>query len=171
MDVSKAGIMQNELVCRAHVPLFVAAFNRPANAHQRAIILGILYNIDDHRITEVMRGCTSPDREEEPYYCTMYLAKQGDTNALAILNKNYYAYPISSWQWSYSVALFGRFGYRAATTNLLESLDAASLNVAGAAAEALQQLYPSGPRQMWPPDSVKVLWTQYLKQVRAAPPD
>ncbi len=166
-DPGTVGSIEREMECRAPVPTLMAAFNGPKNPYRRARILGILCHIDDARVAALMRTCASAEREEEPYYCTMYLAKHGDTTALAVLNQNYYAYPISSWEWSYAVALFGTFRYRPATANLLESLDAASLNVVFAADSALRELYPKGPKGQWPPDSLKAHWTRYLRQIGA----
>jgi hypothetical protein len=163
------GNIERELTCRAPVPTLIAVFNRPTNRYQRASVLDILYHIDDPRVTALMRTCASAERAEEPFECTMYLAKGGDTTALAVLNQNYYAYPISSWEWSYAVALFGTFRYRAATANLVESLNAASLNVAFAADSALRQLYPKGPKGRWPSDSLQADWTRYLRRIGVLP--
>jgi len=73
-----------------------------------------------------------------------YLAKRGDKQALEILNENYFEYGVSSVQWADTVQWFGKYKYQPAIPNLIKSLDAASLNLVGAAQSSLKQLF-KGP--------------------------
>jgi len=163
-------VIHDELVRRAPVDTLIAAFGRAADDAQRATLLQVLYHIDDKQIDSALRGCATPGATEEAYYCLNYLAKRGDTTALRLLNDHYYEYPISSLQWSYTVALFGKFQYRRATENLLESVDAASGNVGGAAVEALLELYPGAPRDFASAEEAKEKLRRYLDRIGATHP-
>ena len=109
------------------------------------IIMHDLWNLDDSRIEKEFMKRLSPQPTEEAYYVAQYLAKKGNTIALEILNKNYFMYPISSWQWSFTVREFGRHKYAPAIPNLIESLNAASLNVVDEAYLALRVFFPDSP--------------------------
>ncbi len=106
----------------------------------------VLYQIDDPAIRAAFERRLGDGESEEDYYVANYLAKTGDRRALAVLNSHYFRYPVSSWQWSFTVALFGKHAYLPAVPNLIGSLDAASLNVGWAALESLQEIYPDAPR-------------------------
>jgi len=73
-----------------------------------------LYEIEDARTAAAFRARLSDDVSEEACYIANYLAKGGDADALAILNRNYRCYPVSSLQWSHTVRLFGKHRYRPA---------------------------------------------------------
>ncbi len=147
------------------VHLLLEAFSNPTDDTQLKHIVDVLYPMDDKRINAAFKKyINSNELSETMYYCLNYLAKQGDMEALKILNKNYFKYPVSSWQWSYTVELFGKYHYIQATENLLTSLDAASLNVVDAAFKSLFLLYPDAPRKFdTPEEAVKVL-KKYIAQ-------
>jgi hypothetical protein len=161
--------IHDELVRRAPVDTLIDAFQRAVDHAQRSTLLQVLYHIDDNRIAQAFRGCATPQVTEEAYYCLNYLAKRGDATALQISNDCYYSYPISSAQWAFTVALFGKFRYRPATKNLLEPVDAASINVGAAAVEALQQIYPDAPTDFNSPVDAKIKLKSYLQQIGALP--
>lgn len=159
--------VHDELVGRAPIDTLIDTVQHSADDAQRSTLLQVLYHLDDDRIAHAFRRCATPKVTEETYYCLNYLAKRGDATALQTLNEHYYSYPVSSVQWSFTVALFGKFRYRPATKNLLESVDAASLNVGFAAVEALQQIYPDAPTDFTSVEDAKVKLRRYLEQIGA----
>ena len=69
------------------------------------------------------------------------MAEKGDINALKILNENYYLYPVSSAEFAEAVKWFGVYKYKPSIRNLIDSLDAASLNLSGAAYGSLIKIF------------------------------
>ena len=127
------------------------------------LVSRVLYQIDDERIYKAFAIRLDDKETEESYYVANYLAKHGHTAALATLNKHYFRYPVSSWQWSYTVELFGKYKYQPAVNNLIASLDAASWNVAQAACDALRALFPDSPAHFDGPVEAK---DYYINQLR-----
>jgi len=119
-------------------------FESPVDNCQHRHVAEALYAIEDPRILASFRKHLSNRLTWEDYLCLNYVAKTGDKDAMKILNDNYFKYPTSSLQWSYTVRLFGKFHYEPAIPNLIESLGAASLNLVDAAIDSLEQLCP-GP--------------------------
>ena len=105
----------------------------------------MLYQIHDPAVVAAFKRRLAESEREEDYYVANYLGELGDVKALEILNRHYFRYPVSSLKWSFTASLFGKFNYRPAIPNLIDSLNAASLNLAGAALESLQALYPGAP--------------------------
>lgn len=136
-----------ELVARHEIDFLLNSFDTSKDSESRSwLVGGVLGNINDKRIYDAFAARLNDKEEEESYLIANYLAERGNTKALAVLNKHYYQYPISSWEWSSTVELFGKYQYRPAVSNLIDSLDAASLNVSGAACDALRQIFPGSPR-------------------------
>lgn len=136
------------LLERREVPFLLRTFQHaPGGPVRLALVSQVLYQIDDAAILHAFRERLSEAEDEESYYLANYVAKHGDVSALELLNRHFFRYPVSSLQWSYTVALFGQFRYQPAAPNLVASLDAASLNLAGEALEALLALYPDAPRR------------------------
>jgi hypothetical protein len=136
--------VQNELIRRKPVAQLLEKFENPVDDCQHRYVAEALYAIEDPRILASFRKRVSTDVTWVDYLCVNYVAKTGDTHALKILNDNYFKYPTSSVQWSYTVELFGKFHYEPAIPNLIESLGAAVMNLGQAALESLEQLFP-GP--------------------------
>jgi hypothetical protein len=111
-----------------------------------AIVATDLWNVVDQRIDNVYAKKLSHDQTEEALYIAWYLAKKGHADALAILSANNYEYPVSSWEWSYVIKVFAAHNYRPAIPALIEDMNAASLNVAGEAFQALRVFYPDSPK-------------------------
>ncbi len=153
----------DELVARREVDFLLASLDASTNEDVReALVSRVLYQIDDRRIYDYFANRLDDKEDEESYYIANYLAKQGNPAALATLNRHYFRYPVSSWQWSYTAELFGKYRYMPATTNLVESLDAASLNLSGAACNALQEIYPDSPRHFTGPTEARNYYTKRL---------
>jgi hypothetical protein len=136
------------------------------------IIAFDLWNLNDPRIERDFVKRLSPKTTEEAYYIAQYLAKRGNRNALEILNENNFKYPISSWQWSYTLREFGRQRFTPAIPTLIEDLDAASLNVVDEAFKALLVFYPDSPPTFASTKEMKSYFEKrYGESQQAVPPD
>ena len=127
----------------------------PGTAGRDYLVSRVLYHIQDAAIADAFEKRLGEGESEEDYYIANYLAKSGNRRPLEVLNRHYFRYPVSSWQWSYTAALFGKYGYRPAIPNLIWSLDAASLNLVGEAWGSLKLLYPDSPREFESPSAAK----------------
>ncbi|MDD5756928.1 MAG: hypothetical protein WC324_02380 [Candidatus Omnitrophota bacterium] len=130
-----------------------------------------LWNLDDPRIECELVKRLSSETTQEAYYVAQYLAKKGNKKALEILNRNNSGYPISSWQWSYTLKEFGRYKFVPAIPTLIESLDAASLNVVNEACKALQAFFPDSPATFQSLEEMKgYFMKRYNESKQVAPP-
>lgn len=139
--------VRTELVRRRDIPFLIDAYAGSSNPSTRYQVILMLYEIEDPAVLGAFRRWLSDSEDDTDYWIADYLARHGDSSALASLNRHYFKYPVSSVQWAYTVRLFGRFGYRPAIPNLVDSLNAASLNLTEAAFDALSLLYPDAPRK------------------------
>ena len=155
----------HELQTRGEVDFLLATLATSTNSYGRSVLVsGVLYGIDDKRIQKAFLSRLSEEEDEESYYVANYLAKRGVTEALDVLNRHYYQYPVSSVQWSVTASLFGKYKYRGAASNLVESLDAASLNLAGAACDSLQKIFPDSPRHFNGPTAARVYFAKRVDE-------
>jgi hypothetical protein len=155
------------------VDALLSQLSRAQEEYERVHIIAFdLWNIDDLRIENEFVKRLSSKPTEEAYYVAQYLAKKGNGKALEILNQNNFKYPISSWQWSYTLKEFGRHKFTPAIPTLIYCLDAASLNVVDEAYKALQVFYPDSPTTF---QSLKEMKTYFEKRYnvsqQVAPPD
>jgi hypothetical protein len=104
-----------------------------------------LWESHDPRVYNALLKRLSAEQTKEAMCVAWYLAKRGNAKALAILNQNNYKYPVSSYEWSYVIAVFGKQKYAPAVPALIDDMSAASLNVVGAAEESLRAFYPDSP--------------------------
>ena len=156
----------DELLARREVSFLLASLDISTNENVReSLVSGVLYQIDDRRIYDNFANRLDDKEDEESYYVANYLAKRGNTTALATLNRHYFQYPVSSLQWSYTAELFGKNRYMPAATNLVESLDAASLNLSSAACNALQEIFPDSPRHFTGPIEAKDYYIKRLSDL------
>lgn len=121
-----------------------------STANAQGVFRFALYHDHGPKITALMRraarnvkpGLTTADNQ---YFALEYLAKECDPWALAQLNRDANfkdSYPVSCMQWQYTLAQFGKCGYKAAEAHLAVSLDAACVNNIVAAEQSLRQLLP-----------------------------
>jgi HEAT repeat protein len=155
------------LLERRQTEFLVNAYRQSSNESVRGYLATRgLYQIDEPSVLELFRSRLSEKEDEEACYITIYVAETGDTKALEILNRHYFQYPVSSWQWADTVELFGKFGYRPAIPNLVDSLNAASLNLACAACASLKQLYLDAPRELSGPTSAREYFSKRAGEER-----
>lgn len=130
-------------------------------------LYGLLLEIGDSRVERVFRRSAKGKNTVPTYLSLKRLGEQGEKWALRILNKNYQDYPVSSLEWAEIVMIFGKHRYREAAENLVESLDAASLNLASAAHEALCEIFPDAARAtasfQGGPQEAQRFWMDYIK--------
>ena len=132
-----------ELVKRKETNKLLRAFEHPVDKFQEEVVARALREIDADAIYPVFKRRINHDVTKTMYACLNYLAKRGDEEALKILNDNYFKYG-SSLEWAETVEWFGRYKYKPAIPNLINSLDAASLNLVGSAQWSLEQIF-KGP--------------------------
>jgi hypothetical protein len=155
----------DELVARREVDFLLASLNAATNDDARGwLVSDVLYSIDDHRVFEAFARRLGDKEDRESYYVALYLAERGDTAALAMLNRHYFQYPFASFEWASAAEAFGKFRYAPAATNLVGSLDAASLNLSGAACSALQEIYPDSPKHFTGPTEAENYYRKRLSE-------
>ena len=151
-----------ELLRRKPVDQLIATYKHPANDTQaKQLLQSVLYHIRDKTVTAFMHSLLSDSATTATYYAAMYFAKCGDTTALSLLDRHLWDWPVSSWQMSYTVRLFGKYKYYPAIDNLIDELQAASLNLSGEALAALKEFYPNSPQFGDPDEAVK-----YFRKIR-----
>ena len=157
----------DELVAWREVEFLLASLNASKKEDVREwLVSEVLYRIDDRRVYDVFAQRLGDKEDEESYFVTLYLAKRGNTAALATLNRHYFQYPVSSLQWSYTAKIFGKFRFMPAARKLVESLEAASLNLSAAARSALQEIFPDSPRHFSGPTEAR---NYYIKRLSETP--
>jgi hypothetical protein len=157
----------DELVARREVDFLLTSLDTSTNGGAREwLISDVLYRIDDHKISGAFARRLSDKEDRESYFVALYMAERGNETALATLNRHYFAYPVASFEWASAAKIFGRYKYSPATTNLVDSLDAASLNLSAAACNALQDIFPDSPKRFSGPTEAK---NYYVKRLSEAP--
>lgn len=157
----------DELVARREVDFLLISLNATTNDDAREwLVSDVLYRINDHKVFEALTQRLGDKEDRESYYVALYLAERGDTTALATLNRHDFHYQVSSYEWASAVEAFGKFKYTPAVTNLVDSLDAASLNVSAAACNALHKFYPDSPAHFYGPAEAQ---DYYNKRLGEAP--
>lgn len=157
----------NELLSRREVDFLLASLNNmPEGRARTLLVVRVLYLIDDQRIADAFAARLNDQETVESYFIANYLAQRGNTAALAMLNRHYGRYPISSYQWAYTVALFGKYHYQPAASNLVESLEDPSLNLSYAASVALHELFPDSPTDFKTPAEAKAYYLNRLAQTQ-----
>lgn len=153
-----------ELVARHEVDFLLTSLKTSNQAVRENLVSHVLYCIDDRRVYDAFVQRLGDEEDEESYYVAFYLAKRGNIAALATLNRHYFQYPVSSLQWSCTAETFGKFRYAPAAKNLIESLDAASLNLSAAACNALQGIYPDSPKDFKGPSEAESYYSKRLSE-------
>lgn len=128
----------------------LSAFQTRKNSEEKLGIIYALYRIDDPEVEAFFKQLVAKKYNdgEDLYYPLNYLAKRCDSQALRVLSGNgkggYKGYP-GCQQWATTVELFGNCNYRPAIPYLIDSVDAACLNIGLAAIDDLKEMYPDSP--------------------------
>jgi hypothetical protein len=141
--------IRGELGDRHHPDLLIAAYGK-ATPEDRSDLVEALWEIDDPKVLTFMRSIAFRDLDRgqdsfETFFPLDYLARRCDQHALARLNRRVNfdkSFPMGCIYFAPTVAAFGRCNYRAAAPNLVLALNAACLNITGAAEEGLQKFFP-----------------------------
>jgi hypothetical protein len=136
---------------RVHLDTLLARIATTTDESQRADLVDVASHRTEAIVAVAFRRVLSRTPTKSACGIAVYLARRGDQKALDILRENYWKCPVSSWEWSYVVPVFADQHYYPATDALIDSLDAASLNLVMAAMETLQRLYPGGPAEFGSP--------------------
>jgi len=128
----------------------LTAFQTAESSDEKLGIIYVLYRIDDPEVEAFFKKLVVEkyDDGEELYYPLNYLAKRCNADALRVLSGDgkggYKGYP-GCMQWGTTVELFGKCKYRPAIPYLVDSIQAACMNIGIAAVEDLQKMYPGSP--------------------------
>lgn len=148
----------------------LTAFRTANNSDEKLGIIYALYRINDPEVEAFFKQLITEkyDDGEELYYPLNYLAKRCDTDALRVLSGNgkggYKGYPGCE-QWGTTVELFGKCKYKTAIPYLVDSVQAACMNIGIAAVEDLRKMYPGSPNfKHYSPQQIE----QYFRDIVAA---
>ncbi len=115
------------------------------STHSGTCLLTLL-SIKDKRVTVYVRRRFSEIPTRENYHFAIYLFENGDASMLAVLNRKYWEWQVSSVERGVAAKIFGKRKYRPALKHLVESLDAASGNLVDDAEWSLRQFFPDAPK-------------------------
>ena len=153
----------DELVVRHQVKFLLDELNASNTPDAKEwLVPSVLYRIDDRRIYNAFVQRLSEKEDRESYYVALYLAQRGNVTALATLNRHFYKYEIASFEWAEACDTFGKFRYMPAASNLVDCLDAASLNASAAACNALQEIFPGSPKRFLEPTQAEEYYKKRL---------
>jgi hypothetical protein len=163
----------NELVTRHQVHFLLDELNASNTPEANEwLVSDVLYHIDDRRIYDVFVQRLSDKENRESFYIALYLAERGNIAALATLNRHFYQYQVSSWEWAGACSTFGQYRYMPAVSNLVDCLNAASLNASGASCGALQEIFPGSPKTFYDPSEAEKYYKKRLNEnTRISPAD
>lgn len=113
---------------------------------QKEALVKILAQHDDKEVAATFASLLGKGTDRPSCWMAEYLARRGDQRALRLLNDRYREWQVSSLEWASVLRVFGQQRYYPASDNLIESLDAASMNVGQAALDTLMTLYPGAQR-------------------------
>ena len=150
---------------RVPLPVLLMQIETTDDLYARDKLIDIAFHRSEPEVARVFESVLGRGVEEGDCLIAHYLAKRGNRRALEVLNEHYGEYRLSSYGWSYVIPVFGTQRFYPATENLLESLDAASLNVVIAAEEALRRLYPGAPEAFQTLEEVKAYWRKRIKEL------
>jgi hypothetical protein len=146
-DYQAADSLSHELIRSRNASEIIAVWDTTGDIQQKEDLIEILYKIEaEPQVSAFFHELSTQPISSDSYYGNMYLAKSGDLIALHNLDSLFWKWPVTSWQLSYTVKLFGDHLFRPAIPNLIEAIDAASLNLSGEACESLVKLYPDSPK-------------------------
>ena len=168
LDLSFFAAISDELAARHEVNFLLNQLNATNSPEGREwLVSDALFSINDRRIYNAFSERLSDDEGRDSYYIALYLAERGNVRALATLNRHYFNYPVASFEWAEAVDAFGKFRYMPAASNVVDSLDAASFNLVGAALSALQNMFPNSPRQFRDLPAAEAYFAKRLKGITA----
>jgi hypothetical protein len=140
-DFGTANEISDELVKRKAIKEVVELFEKDEGFISEGWCFGILEKLRGPETDNLLKGLATKEPTDRAHLANKYFAEVGEQFALENLNANYFQNG-SSYEWSEIVELFGKYKYYPATENIISTINAASLNLAGASLEALITMYP-----------------------------
>jgi len=145
------------------------AFRLSDDRQQPDEIVDVLRQMEDKRADAMLhRYMSASIVDDRALLAAMYFGDRCEPRALAILNRNFRRYPISSLQAGSIATIFGDCRYEPAARNLVEAINAASMNLGGEAHVALTKIYPDAhiPEGRSPEDCAAA-WRRYVASLKA----
>jgi hypothetical protein len=153
----------DELVSRNARDELIATFSSSDDELQLKWVEVALERLRSPEVDRALASFTCGKATElKSYLAFLYLAETGQEAALARLACDYYELPLSSLEKAEVAELFGRHMYFPAARKLVETLEAASGNLADAALKSLTTLYPDGKRGFSSPDKAVKYWSKRI---------
>ncbi len=151
-----------ELVRRHGSDQLMTAYVRTDDRAQRAWIAHVIGRMDDPASAAKLRAFVNAKLDDRNYFAVWIFGAKCDRNALAILNRNYGGYRISSMERASLAKIFGNCGYAPAARNLTQTLDATVRNLGLASQAALNRLYPDAHIGFSDPTEARQAWQKYI---------
>lgn len=165
------------LAKRRQITFLMAAYRR-SDSDQREVVALALTDIDAPEVRAFIERVAFEDltkgQDGVPrWYLLENLAERCDERALARFNRDVNwkeSYPIGCMWWSSTVKQFGKCGYRPAIPHLIDYTNSvACLNIADAAIESLQKLFPGKCRKVCGLDNVHDCYQRvYLQEQKSS---
>ncbi len=156
--------IQAELKKRNITNKIIDIYNSTVDLCQKESLIGILYHIKNNKVKKALKKTATTNINKITYYSHNYLAKQGDKKSIKMLNNNWHKYPVSSWQWSYTVNIFGKYKYKPAVPNMIKGLDSASGNMFDSCLTNLFKIYPDTRQKFNSVKEAKKFFNEYIKK-------
>jgi hypothetical protein len=155
--------VERELIRRRPIDELMSVFEHTSDRAQRAWMIDVLAQIRNAKVDMALRPFVTTDEDDTNYLALKYFAESCDPSALAILNRNYFKYGVSSMEWASIVRVFGACRYAPAVQNLVASLGAASLDLGFAAHASLSEIYPDAHISFSDSMDAQRQWTSYVR--------
>jgi hypothetical protein len=153
------GLAKQETLRRRPIPDLCVENENGSVANGKASAAGeLLEQIGGQEIElDFGRVARSSNRVIGAYLALMHFARRCEAWSLTALNGAWRKFGIPTSVWAEAVAQFGKCKFFPATENLVNSLNAASLNVVVAASASLGRMFPDGPKEVLGDEAIRVL--------------
>jgi hypothetical protein len=163
-DYTKA--VQLELARRHPIERLATIFRLTTDDVQQYAMLEVLEHLGSPESEAALRSLATRATERANFLANLHFARRCDRAALANLNARYRAYPVSSVQLASAAKAFGDCDFKPAIPNLVDSVDAASMNLGWDAHLSLQKMYPDAKIDTSTPETTQRSWRAYLSRRR-----
>jgi hypothetical protein len=153
----------DELVARRATKALLKAFAETDDHFQLYPIADALARLHDPAADAVLHRYVTPGLADTHMVATEYFGKRCEPKALAILNRNFGRYGISSLETATIAEIFGNCRYRPAGPTLVPWVNAMVMNLGIAAHEALSKIYPDAHiGEGRTPEECAAAWRHYI---------
>jgi hypothetical protein len=157
-------LVEQEIARRRPFKQLSYVFNATTDDVQKAWVADVLDQLRGPEADAVLRPYVSNSKADTTYLALKYFARACNADALRILNRNYFQYSTSSMEWASIVRSFGDCKYKPAVSHLVETVNAAMINLGYASHLALLAIYPDAKIEFKNPVETEEAWTQYVKK-------